>query len=170
MVGVSREVCEGCEKQIYSGNSWCACDMCFKISHSKCVNKSSFIFQALESVWLCSECNGRGRLKRYNPFANMFSESEADSNDMIAKSTEYQLISNILQECRMYETVSKFNIDHSGDPRSPSPNFSMFFNNIDGNLTNFDSLVVQLSKYSLAFSAIAVCETNINSTQKGLLI
>jgi len=98
----------------------------------------------------------------------MFSESEADSNDMIAKSTEYQLISNILQECRMYETVSKFNIDHSGDPRSPSPNFSMFFNNIDGNLTNFDSLAVELSKYSLAFSAIAVCETNINSTQKGL--
>ena len=112
MMGVSREVCEGCKKQIYGGNSWCACDMCFKISHSKCVKISDFSFQDLEAVWLCTDCNGKGRLKRYNPFVNMFSDSESDSNDLISKSTEHKLISNVLQECRMYDTISKFNVDH----------------------------------------------------------
>ena len=167
MMGVSREVCEGCKKQIYGGNSWCACDMCFKISHSKCVKISDFSFQDLEAVWLCSDCNGKGRLKRYNPFVNMFSDSESESNDLISKSMEHKLISNILQECRMYDTISKFNVDH-GSCLPQSPDFSLFFNNIDGNFTNFDSLLVGLNKFSRSFSAIAICETNINSNQKGL--
>ena len=167
MMGVSREVCEGCKKQIYGGNSWCACDMCFKISHSKCVKISDFSFQDLEAVWLCTDCNGKGRLKRYNPFVNMFSDSESDSNDLISKSTEHKLISNILQECRMYDSISKFNVDHGSCLSQPS-DFSLLFNNIDGNFTNFDSLLVGLNKFSQTFSAIAICETNIDSSQKGL--
>ena len=141
--------------------------MCFKISHSKCVKISDFSFQDLEAVWLCSDCNGKGRLKRYNPFVNMFSDSESDSNDLISKSMEHKLISNILQECRMYDTISKFNVDH-GSCLPQSPDFSLFFNNIDGNFTNFDSLLVGLNKFSRSFSAIAICETNIDSNQKGL--
>ena len=46
--------------------------------------------------------------------------------------------------------------------------FSIVFNNIDGNSSNFDSLAVDLPQYSEQFSILAVAETNVNEADKNL--
>ena len=43
--------------------------------------------------------------------------------------------------------------------------FSIVFNNLDGNLTNFDSLPVDLAQNTRQFSIIALAETNIDETK-----
>ena len=42
------------------------------------------------------------------------------------------------------------------------------FNNIDGNATNFDTFVADISQYNVKFSVIAIAETNINEESKVL--
>ena len=46
--------------------------------------------------------------------------------------------------------------------------FSILFNNIDGNASNFDSLLADISQYDIKFTAIAIAETNCNEESKGL--
>ena len=45
---------------------------------------------------------------------------------------------------------------------------SMYFLNVDGNSTNFDSFEVELSRYAANFSIIGICETNTDSENKNL--
>ena len=49
-----------------------------------------------------------------------------------------------------------------------SSNFSLYFNNIDGNKTNFNSLIVDLNRIGHQFSAIGLAETNIDSSLSNL--
>ena len=72
----------------------------------------------------------------------------------------------ILQSCNHHENVSHFNIEQA--KLELNPNFSIFFNNIDGNLSNFDALSVVLKKYKSKLAVIALCETNINENHKDL--
>ena len=59
------------------------------------------------------------------------------------------------------------NLGVGHQPLDPT-NFTIFFNNIDGNKTNFDSLTVDLKRHETKFSVIAICETNIDSSHKNM--
>ena len=45
---------------------------------------------------------------------------------------------------------------------------SVVFNNIDGNASNFDHFVADLSQYRERFDVIAVAETNVSAEHKDL--
>ena len=47
-------------------------------------------------------------------------------------------------------------------------NLSVLFNNIDGNASNFDNFVAEISQYKHKFSVIALAETNIDEESKDL--
>ena len=82
---------------------------------------------------------------------------------------DIQKISDCLQNCKMFETVNDFNANlRKTFKNNTTPPFSIFFNNLDGNATNFDSIAVELKKYDHKFSTIALCETNIDSSHKSL--
>ena len=44
------------------------------------------------------------------------------------------------------------------------------FNNIDGNASNFDSFVVDITRYKHPFSVIGIAETNVHSECKDLYV
>ncbi len=43
-----------------------------------------------------------------------------------------------------------------------SNNCNVYFHNIDGNKTNFDTLATEITKYKNTFSAIGIAETNVD--------
>ena len=75
----------------------------------------------------------------------------------------------ILNECSTLDNIAHLNSILKANPKtSSSDNFSVFFNNIDGNQSNFDSLSVDLDRHNCKFSAITLCETNVESSSKDL--
>ena len=75
-------------------------------------------------------------------------------------------ISDILQNCRSYDN-SKFSNDLS-KLKNERNVFSVMFNNIDGNASNFDAFVSQINQYKTDFSVIGIAETNINATRTSI--
>ena len=67
----------------------------------------------------------------------------------------------ILEECLTLDNIAHLN--RIIKTSNISNNFSIFFNNIDGNQTNFDTLSIDLDRHDCKFSAITLCETNVDS-------
>ena len=74
----------------------------------------------------------------------------------------------LLQQCTNYKNVSDYNIQRAKLDEQYHTNFNVFFNNIDGNQSNFDALSVELKKFKSKLSVIALCETNISADHKDL--
>ena len=72
----------------------------------------------------------------------------------------------ILEECLTLDNIAHLN--RIIKTSNISNNFSIFFNNIDGNQTNFDTLSIDLDRHDCKFSAITLCETNVDSSNKDL--
>jgi len=168
---LTRDICEGCNKCIKVNQKICVCKTCSKTCHFTC--SSSSLFHLSESattiskpIWYCNNCIEDHALVRYNPYADIFSTNKWIDDDPVNFGHGVQHIHEILQNCKNYENVSDYNIQQT--KCDLKPNFSIFFNNIDGNLSNFDALSVELKKYKSKMSVIALCETNINSGQKDL--
>ena len=62
--------------------------------------------------------------------------------------------------------AQKIEIEH----KNKNSFFSTYFYNIDGNSTNFDLHSASLNILKHKFSIIALAETNVDETQKGLYI
>ena len=105
---------------------------------------------------------------RYNPFLEVFSSQDGDDTEW-GECTDLYKMSDTLENCKIFETVSEFNEDfrRTFKNNKGSP-FSVFFNNLDGNSTNFDSITVEIKKFNHKLSAIALYETNTDSTHKPL--
>ena len=71
---------------------------------------------------------------------------------------------NILNNC-VNSTIDELNSTINKLNKTITP-FSLFFNNIDGNATNFNELEIELGRYQHQFSVIAIAETNIDATLK----
>ena len=172
-MSIKREICGGCTKQIYYHNKIIICNSCSTISHFQCSQNSKFqLFKSATSlspaIWYCDTCFTHHGIKRYNPFIELLSNNVGTDDDPEVNDDLHK-ISKCLENCKMFETVSDFNTTigktFKNDETSP---FSIFFNNLNGNATNFDSIAVELTKYDHKFSTIALCETNIDSTHKSL--
>ena len=137
------------------------CQVCQVICHSECAKKF-FNFNHATNQWACYQCS-LNKLNRYNPFSSLGSNKhELFSLEDI---DDIKTISKILNSC------NKLNYEEfrpTAKSHMTSDNISIVFNNIDGNSSNFDSFVADISQYKSEFSFIAIAETNLNEENKGL--
>ena len=61
-----------------------------------------------------------------------------------------------------FNRLSKNILNHN------KPFISIVFNNVDGNASNFDSFITDMSQYDEKFAVIALAETNIDEENKDL--
>ena len=161
---VMRERCGGCQKYLLSHNKIMACDYCGKIVHAKC-SYSQFEFNHIANKWQCWECTCN-KPKLYNPFSSI-AYNKYDPFDL-QNVDDISTISNILESCQTY-SHKKFNEVYKTLSINENDNLiSFIFNNIDGNATNFDNFMANLSLYNNKFSIIGIAETNIDSQHKNL--
>ena len=141
-----------------------SCPYCPKVYHAKCW-KENFKFDERKVKWMCHECFANRPLNQYNPFDEIsFDKHDPNNLDEI---DDLQVISNMLNSCEKFSKVkfSHFKNDVIANYNEP---ISVLFNNIDGNASNFDTFVADISQYQYKFSVIAIAETNIGEHHKSL--
>jgi len=115
--------------------------------------------------WFCSDCKSTHGQIRYNPFRDLIS-SGVDKDAICA---DFVKAGGILNDCSTLDNINHLNCILRSNPKTnPPENFSVFFNNIDGNQSNFNSLSIDLDRHDCKFSAITLCETNCDSPSKDL--
>ena len=97
-------------------------------------------------------------MRRYNPFKLDSENEEIDESDIL-----FDFIHK-LEACKSHN-VESINSSYSD---LLSEHMSIFFQNIDGNKSNFDTLVVALERFSKKFPIIALAETNVCSDMSNL--
>ena len=157
MIGLKKEVCAYCLKNINLGQSIIECNNCNCPIHSKCFD-TSHIVSDLDHPY-CKNCLHLS-VPRYNPFRPLIDENSNVEDDLV------NTASNILENCSSY-SVQDFNKHLNNELISKN---SIMFQNIDGNRSNFDSLVMELQSYVGSFSIIALAETNVGPEMKDLYI
>ena len=132
------------------------CESCNKIVHSECA-KYSYVFNHMSNSWHCSDCTDT-EIKRYNPFSDII----FDKFDpvQISESEDIAEISKILENCQSFDPSNFQNILNRNPDLKNMP--SALFNNIDGNKSNFDDFVSDISQYCHLFSFIGISETSLN--------
>jgi hypothetical protein len=148
-LNIIKEVCCCCLKNINIGQSITECCMCNSVIHTKCFKQSQF--EIAEKNYYCKTCKLE-IVKKYNPFKLINGEDESNEFD-----ENIEKRSQILENCKSY-SVRDYN-QISKDVSNNST--SMLFLNIDGNKSNFDSLLAELGRYNEKFSIIGIAETNV---------
>ena len=137
-----------------------SCESCNRIVHAECA-KFNFEFNHISNCWQCNECVLNSGQK-YNPFATISHDKHDPVNlDEIEDLAE---ISKILDDCCYYNTTKLKNFFKS----KINNNMTVLFNNIDGNATNFDNFVAEISRHDHQFSIMGIAETNIDECFKDL--
>ena len=159
---IIKKRCKGCDKFLLLHNKIMACESCSNIIHSECA-KNYFEYNHLTNMWQCWECSDTEH-KRYNPFL----ATNFDKYDpiQIHESEDIAELSKILNSCQtfnhnIFKKMMSLNSNLKNIP-------SAIFNNIDGNQSNFDNFVCDLSQYRHLFSFIGISETNIDPYHKNL--
>ena len=123
--------------------------------------------------------------KRYNPFeefCNVQSNTDNDSDHFYVQSNtdndsdhfynrelnnEISIInsaSTVLEKCNNFNSESIKSLKNSS-----LGNFSTLFYNIDGNKSNFDAYISQISTLGVKFSALGLAETNVGNDETASL-
>ena len=113
----------------------------------------------MNDKFYCNDCSYLS-IKKYNPFKFDLENDEIDLDDNLQK------LSLLLNNCKSY-SVKKFNNIYKD--KFPMKN-SMLFQNIDGNKSNFDTLVIELWRFKLNFSVIALAETNVGPEMSSMYL
>ena len=163
---LKREACGFCSKHILYGQPTTICNKCDLIFHGKCVKPSNL--KQYRGSSYCTNCIIKYDIdtRRYNPFYNIFNDEHSDRfyDDEPTEFVEsIEHISNLLKDCSRYDykTFNELTKNFTNDEY-----FSTFFLNIDGNQTNFDQLVAEMSQLDHEFSVIGLAETNTDMTNK----
>ena len=69
-------------------------------------------------------------------------------------------IKKILDSCKKYSPKTFSNLINLH--KDLNKNLTALFNNIDGNASNFDMFVTDISRYDHTFSIIGIAETNVD--------
>ena len=157
-----RERCAGCNNEILCHHRIIICQSCNVIYHADC-SCNNFSFDHLIKAWTCNECHLDAQ-NRYNPFE---STTAYDRHNNIPNNEDISTISNILNSCNYY-SKEQFNQLSSDLRQQNDLTLPLVFNNIDGNASNFDHFVADLSQYKERFAIIAIAETNVNEQHKDL--
>ena len=159
-----KDKCRGCLKFLLLHNKIMSCHSCDKIVHAECA-MYNFEYNHLNNTWQCRDCISNSNLTmKYNPFSNI-SYDKYDSTGL-HENEDISEISKVLESCQSLNgtKMKKF---FKSNPEAKSK-LSLLFNNIDGNSSNFDSFVADISQYCHKFSLIGIAETNINPIHKNL--
>ena len=163
---LKREVCKGCTKQIYIGKPAIICRHCDTIMHKKCAFESKY--KLFRENWYCPDCLDNYDIVKYNPFLEILNHHETDDkydkSDFIESSNK---ISNVLETCKSYKSCDFKNIISTHEITNDT-HISTYFQNIDGNKSNFDQFTTELAELDHEFSAIGIAETNTNPQNKNL--
>ena len=152
----SKNRCEGCNKFILMHNRIVCCETCQKIIHSQCF-KNKFEYNHVTDCWQCNDCISSSP-PRYNPFSSISYDRHDPVN--IDEFEDVIEIKKILDSCRTYNPKT---LNHLMKLHNESgQKLSSIFNNIDGNASNFDPFVADITRYNHAFSIIGIAETNID--------
>ena len=153
-----KDRCGGCRKFILLHNKIMPCETCGIVVHAECA-KFNFEYNHLRNCWQCQECISNNNC-RYNPFSNssLYYKHDPANLDEIEDLAE---ISKILDDCCYYDAIKFKNL--LGGNNKVNTNISILFNNIDGNASNFDSFVAELSIHQHSFSIIGIAETNVDA-------
>ena len=110
--------------------------------------------------------------KKYNPFADHSNtadgnDSESDhfyDHELMDEISIIQDASAVLNNCKSYskKLLASLKMDATMD-------FSTLFYNIDGNKSNFDTFVSELSSIDMKFSIIGIAETNVYKDESSSL-
>ena len=160
---LNKEVCGCCSKTIKFGQAITECGKCETAIHTRCFKKSNFGYA--NNIFYCKTCLIDVET-RYNPFYHDTNSNFYDGElcDIIES---MQSTSSLLENCKQY-TVDNMNNLLSENFPIPNNLFSSLFLNIDGNYSNFDSLVVELERYDHKYSVIGLAETNTDPSNKNL--
>ena len=173
---IKKETCVPCNKSINIGQAILECEVCFTAIHTKCYKLANFV--TVNGMWCCAPCSS-GQMLRYNPFptsssnkSDKFYDDEGAYEEEIA-----QTVNILLKNCKGYSlaelnlATNQHKLQNSEPDKALScskTQLSSYFHNIDGNKTNFNSLLVDLKRIDHKFSVIALAETNIDSELSGL--
>ena len=103
----------------------------------------------------------------YNPFYDVIEaySEEMDKvyfqNQNFTDNIEMYPLSNVLEGCRI-DTIDSLSI------KTAKQSLSCKFINIDGNASNFDTLLATLKAINHKFKIIGIAETNVDSSHKDL--
>ena len=154
--------CTGCQKFLLLHNRIMTCESCGDIVHSECA-KYSFEFDHLNNSWVCCKCSNDKTIK-YNPFINIVHDKYDPAN--LHEVDDIAEISRMLDNCQsLNDKTFKCLLSENLELKNK---LSVLFNNIDGNSTNFDQFIADISRYNHEFSFIAIAETNTNPCHKDL--
>ena len=141
-----KEVCQPCSKTINIGHSILECEVCHTAIHTKCFKSSGFC--SSNNLWVCQACSFK-IVPRYNPFALLNKGDSEKFYDAEAGGEEETVsyVSDIFDQCQNYK-LSELNKVRSSLSQNQNScrfdQFSSYFINIDGNASNFDSLLAEI--------------------------
>ncbi len=106
---IIKEKCEHCQKFIYIGQAVTECNLCNVIIHTRCYEKSKFVFENGTSY--CSDCYNDVYEPCYNPYKlyldhynkNLYNEDPLEYIDTI------QTLSNVLEKCLTFKSIQDVN-------------------------------------------------------------
>ena len=159
---MTKNRCEGCNKFLSMHNRILSCEKCKKIVHSQCA-KNLFDYNQVTDRWLCNTCINSCQ-KRYNPFSTIAYDRHDPVH--IDESEDVMEINKILDSCRTYNPKSLNHLINLHNDTNQK--LTTVFNNIDGNASNFDTFVADISCYDHSFSVIGIAETNVDVECKDL--
>ena len=148
--------CEGCNKFLLMHNQIVSCQTCRKITHSQCA-KNMFDYNSVTGLWQCNACLSKNTLK-YNPFSTIAYDKHDPVH--IDEFEDISEIKKILDSCKKYSPKTFSNLINLH--KDSNKNLTALFNNIDGNASNFDMFVTDITRYNHAFSIIGIAETNVD--------
>ena len=131
--------CDGCQKFLLLHNKIMSCESCGKIVHAECA-KYNFEYNHLNNSWQCWDCVNDG-IQRYNPFANVKYDKYDPAN--MHEVDDISDIFKLLDNCQSINAtkLQKYLFDNADVKNKPSA----LLNNIDGNFTNFEPFVADIS-------------------------
>ena len=161
---VNRERCPGCDTDILGHHKFIICRGCNVMYHAIC-SENNFKYNHVKCIWLCAQCTVDGP-SRYNPFDSVNYDKHDPSS--LESNEDVEFISNILKNCNRYDTTTLKHLFANLKSKSDSNIISVLFNNIDGNASNFDTFIADISQYNENFGVFALAETNIDEVNKDL--
>ena len=164
---IPKETCQPCKKFINIGQPLLECEKCSTAIHTKC--HKSGRFSCINNQWLCQDCQG-SILPRYNPFAYINAGLQSDKfheNDNEGIDEMLQCVVSIHESCQPYDIKELDKLTEHLKHQDNSP-LSTIFLNIDGNLSNFNTFLVELKRLKHSFPVIGLAETNVDEPLKDL--
>ena len=158
------EKCVYCDKSIRAGHPFITCGKCNCILHKKCRTKDNIVKFRDENF--CISCIDKFSIVRYNPLhqPDHFNSNEMLNEEPIQYIESLKNISDILENCQVYTTPELTKLLSKNNSR----HLSSYFQNIDGNSSNFDQFALHLAAIKQKLSFIGLAETNTDIANEQL--